>query len=58
MAVTTHQAMTGQDPVQAIERMCQQHGWIAYDMSGGTFISLKEPKFYAMTGTQGRYRVR
>lgn len=43
MAITIHQAMTGQDPVQAIARMCQQHRWIAYDMSGDTFVSLKEP---------------
>jgi hypothetical protein len=42
----------GQDPVQAIARMCQQHGWIAYDMLGDTFISLKEPNNQSFTQWQ------
>jgi hypothetical protein len=32
----------GQDPVGAISRMCQQHGWLAYDMAADAFIGIDE----------------
>jgi hypothetical protein len=33
----------GHDPVRAIAHLCQQHGWIAYDLAGEEFLSLQEP---------------
>ena len=29
------------DPVRAVARLCQEHGWYAYDCSAGEFLDLK-----------------
>ena len=33
----------GQNPTGEIAKMCRQHDWIAYDISGEQFIDNKEP---------------
>lgn len=45
----------GQDPVGAVSRMCQQHGWIAYDMATDAFIGIEEPSSYSFERWQ-KYR--
>lgn len=33
----------GQDPTSEIAKLCKQHNWIAYDISGEQFISNNQP---------------